>query len=199
VKDKLNAITDPSHNFILDGDPGKIFLNCKSGAVDQPFEINQSFLADQLGFNQGVLNNNFVVGAANTVDLRWWRYLDFVSTDLTYPQDVKDGSTNDNERNVLCRFYLVWDTPPPVDEYGFPILFGYNFSTCRRIFSPPKQIKWEPNLPIGNLSFEVYGATGPVMYPALQDYIPVVSGDYLSPQQANLDWSWLMTIQASEV
>jgi hypothetical protein len=195
------ALNDGQNNHIFDlsGTPGSVYLNCKSGGVDQPYEIKQEYLADQLGFIQNTLGNNFGPGEANTVDLRWWRYLDFISTDLTYPQDVKDGSTNQNERNVLCRFYLSWDNPPQNDIYGFPILVGYQFCTLRRIFSPPKQIKWEPNLPVGNLSFEVFGATGPVMYPALQDYVPVVQGDLLNAQQANLDWNWMMTIQASEI
>lgn len=205
VAQALNNITDllnaeqNLHIFSLTGTPGPVYLNCKSGGVDQPYEIKQSYLASQLGFTQNSLANNFSPGYAGVVDLRWWRYIDFTSTDLTYTQDVKDGSTNTDERNVLCRFYLCWDNPPQNDIYGFPILVGYQFSTIRRIFSPPKQIKWEPNLPIGNLSFEVFGATGPISFPALQDYVPIVEGNLLNPQQANFDWSWAMTLQVSEI
>jgi hypothetical protein len=57
-------------------------------------------------------------------------------------------------------------------------------------------------LPIGNLSFEVYGAGGPITFPNLQKYQllvgPSLGGDALTDAQAE-DWNWMMTIQASEV
>jgi hypothetical protein len=165
-----------------------------AGGADQDFTIDESALSQQLGFETETLGNFFIPGRYNSVDLRWWRYIDFVSNDLTYTQDVKDGATNSDEKNVLCRFYLCYDSPTPNDKYGFPILFGYQCTTLRRIFSPPKQIKWEPNLPVGNLSFQVYGSGGGNYPLATIDYvllvppvIPVATG-----------WNWLMTLQVSE-
>ena len=114
------------------------------------------------------------------VDLRPFRYLDFVSAQLTYNQDLKDSSTAVRTRDVLCRWYMAWDQPPELDQYGFPILMGYTPFTLRRIFSPPKQIRWDNIQPLGNIAFQVY-----------------TDQDALAP--FNFNTNWLMTLQVSEV
>ena len=118
-------------------------------------------------------------------DLRPWRYLDFVSEKLTYNQDLKDSSTAPINRDVLCRWYMSWDNQAANDGYGFPIEMGYEPFRIRRIFNPPKQIKWNDEQPIGQLNFQVYGNNS---------YVPVkpvaVDGSVKS--------NWLMTLQASE-
>jgi hypothetical protein len=113
-------------------------------------------------------------------DLRLYRYLDFTSEDLTYAQDLKDNSTQTYNRDVLCRWYMDEDVPEQFDGYGFPILMGYKPFRRRRLFNPPKQIKWDNNLPIGNLRFAVYDDTG--------TELPI------SDARTN----WLMTLQLSE-
>jgi hypothetical protein len=113
------------------------------------------------------------------VDLRPFRYLDFISAQLTYNQDLKDSSTAPLVRDVLCRWYMAWDQPPQLDAYGFPILMGYTPFTLRRTFSPPKQIRWDKVQPIGNLAFQVYN-----------------DRNELAPWGAS---QWLMTLQVSEV
>jgi hypothetical protein len=118
------------------------------------------------------------------VDLRPCRYLDFVSAQLTYNQDLKDGATNNVNRDVLCRWYMAYDNPPQLDEFGFPILMGYTPFTLRRIFSPPKQIRWDNIQPLGNLSFEVF--TDKNVQPL---YNPLFTSKT----------NWLMTLQVSEV
>ena len=117
----------------------------------------------------------------STPDLRPFRYLDFVSEQLTYNQRLKDDSTNSVSRSALCRWYFAWDNQENLDEYGFPILMGYQPFTLRRIFNPPKQIKWDPRMPVGQVSFQVYADTQP---------FPV------GPNQS--EWDWLMTCQVSE-
>ena len=139
----------------------------------------------RLGFTPGVSST---VQDVQSPDLRPYSYLDFCCTDLTYNQNVKDGSTNATDRVVLARWYMSWDNPPQNDKYGFPILMGYQVMTLRRMFSPAKQIKWEPNMSIGNLRFQVYGDQG-------QDPISV----NVLNNSASLNTRWLMTIQASEV
>lgn len=144
-------------------------------------------LANQLGLtgpnSTQYLPIVFVLGA----DLRPYRYLDFTSSQLTYNQDLKDNSTAEVERDVLCRWYFSWDTPPELDTLGIPILMGYTPFVARRLYNPPKQIKWDPTQPLGNLAFEVfytdrYKQTGPVpAYP-------------ISTNPSN----WLMTLQLSE-
>lgn len=118
-------------------------------------------------------------------DLREYRYIDFVSSDLTLNQELKDGSTNVANRDVLCRWYFEWDNPPSIDKYGYPIQMGYNSFMVRRIFSPPKQIKWDPSQPIGQLSFQLFTNGGLI---ALQ---PLVLTNPLT--------NWRMTLQVSEV
>lgn len=147
-------------------------------------------VADLLGI--GTLGYNLLgptgtdrLGAfPEAVDLRPFRYLDFVSAQLTYNQDLKDAATNKTVRDVLCRWYMAWDNPPELDAYGFPILMGYVPFTARRIFNPPKQIRWDPQQPLGNLAFEVYTNQN-----ALAPFRPFVEDGS----------EWLMTLQVSEV
>lgn len=120
------------------------------------------------------------------VDLRAIRYLDFLSQQLTYNQDLKDASTAPVIRDVLARWYMAWDSPPALDAYGYPILMGYQPFVCRRTFSPPKQIKWDSIQPLGNLAFEVYAALN-----QNNQYNSV-----LAPFSTNTNW--LMTLQVSE-
>ena len=118
--------------------------------------------------------------AIPTADLRPYRYIDFVSNQLTYNQDLKDSSTAPTVRDVLCRWYFDFDQPPALDQYGFPILMGYTSFYLRRTFSPAKQIKWSANQPIGQLGFEVYGSDNALANMSFQT-------------------QWLMTLQVSEV
>jgi hypothetical protein len=115
------------------------------------------------------------------------RYIDFVSSQLTYNQDLKDSSTQKQQTDVLCRWYMAYDNYTATDGYGFPILMGYTPFTIRRTFSPPKQIRWDSAQPIGNLAFQCYGATYDGDYVNLNTYLPI-SGRT----------NWLMTLQISE-
>ena len=113
-------------------------------------------------------------------DLRPYRYLDIVCEQLTQVQDVQDAATQTYDRNVLVRWYFSEDTPSGSDAYGFPILMGYERFCRRRIYNPPKQIKWEQNLQVGNLSFSVFDDNG--------DLLP----------SSDAKTNWLMTLQLSE-
>ena len=150
------------------------------------FTIPITVLASDLNLVSSVSAvNQYINGAP---DIRPYTYIDFVSDQLTYNQNVKDATTNIFDKNVLCRWYFAWDNPPTYDAYGFPILMGYTGFVCRRLFNPPKQIKWEPNMPIGNLAFSVYGA------------VPLsvgTSSDLLSAYDTSTNWK--MTLQLSEV
>lgn len=115
------------------------------------------------------------------VDLRPYRYIDITSSQLTYNQDLKDNSTNTNARDVLVRWYFDDDVPEQLDGLGFPILMGYTRFCRRRIYNPPKQIKWNSEQPLGNISFQSFGDDGQL----------VNTND---PKT-----NWLMTLQFSEV
>ena len=151
------------------------------------FTISGSNLTERLAIsgNQiGVALNFVYIGSE--ANLQIVRYIDFVSQDLTYNQDLKDGTTTNSNYTVLARWYFAWDNPPLIDEYGFPVLMGYTAFNLRRIFNPPKQIRWTPNMPLGNFSVQVYDDYGHI----LKATSPIVN------YNAN---SWLMTLQVSEV
>lgn len=141
--------------------------------------LEEGLLYDQLDISTGGALEPYA--SVFCADLRPYRYLDFVSSQLTYNQDLKDNSTSKNVRDVLVRWYFTEDSPEPLDKYGFPVLMGYTRFVRRRLYNPPKQIKWQPNQPMGNLSFQVYGDDG-----------DLVTADLL-------DSNWLMTLQLSEV
>jgi len=126
------------------------------------------------------LTESFYDIPSYNADLRPTRFIDIVCAQLTNNQAVKDGSTALNPRDVLCRWYFDYDNQNPTDAYGFPILMGYAPFYLRRIFNPPKQIQWQTNVPIGQMSFQLYDDRG-----------------YL----AEIDdrTNYLMTLQASEV
>lgn len=128
----------------------------------------------------------------NRPDLRPWRYLDFTSAQLTYNQELKDSSTNAIVRDVLCRWYFAWDESTNVDKYGYAILMGYTPFTARRIFNPPKQIRWDTKQPIGNLAFQVFG---------MNDANPtgILLSSVYPTATNNLNTNWLMTLQISEI
>jgi len=112
-------------------------------------------------------------------DLRPARYIDIVCNQLTNNQSVKDASTAPNVRDVLVRWYFDYDNQNPSDEYGFPILMGYAPFYLRRLYNPPKQIQWQTNIPIGNLSFQLYNDSGLL-------------------QTVNTTTQFLLTLQVSE-
>jgi hypothetical protein len=69
---------------------------------------------------------------------------------------------------------------------------GYEPFYLRRIFNPPKQIAWENNMPIGQLSFQVIGST--IINDQIAQEQTVVSGLLSDIVLGN----WLMTLQVSE-
>ena len=178
-------------NFSIVVDGGQVQLRHAGSTVG----ISNTNLSRMLSLYQGAVFKT--VFPIFSPDLRFWKYLDFISPQLTYNQDLKDASTNEQVRDVLCRWYMTWDNPVNNDGYGFPILMGYTPFTCRRLFSPPKQIKWDNTQPVGQISFEVYGyASGLTLNLALTSGV-LLSQIYQGIENYNTDW--YMTLQVSEV
>ena len=128
----------------------------------------------------------FYASGTSLPSLRQWQYIDFVSYQLTYNQDIKDSSTSTSTRDVLHRWYLSsseGQNPPFQDSYGFTILPTYVPFTERRDFAFPKQIKWMPNMPIGQVAFEVWATD-------------VQGNNYLLSTDG---YEWMMTLLVSEV
>jgi hypothetical protein len=105
------------------------------------------------------VNTNTPIICSPTADLRPYRYLDFVSNNLTYNQRLKDTTSGFYERQVIVRFYFSTEYPY-VDDLNYPILPGYTAFSMIRQYNPPKQIRWSSNQPIGQLDFSVYGSDG---------------------------------------
>ena len=111
------------------------------------------------------------------------RYVDIVSQQLTYNQELKDNTTATIRRDVLYRWYFAQDNVPlEYDEIPFtlaaaapapavqvlvktnlPVLQGYTSFVARRTPPYPKQIRWSPEQPIGQVSFQVYDDRGRLM------------------------------------
>jgi len=181
VLDTLVALLNAAQNtgvFSINNNLGWARLVCTVA-----YTIDDTQLANDLGFDVGAAQAlSFPTNEIQPADIRVYDFVDIVSPNLTYAQKLKDSTTGTQARDVLCRWYMAWDNPPQNDKYGFPILMSYQRFTCRRLFNPPKQIRWEPNLPIGNLSFEVWsGVAGEQS---------IVGG---------VDFNFQITLQVSEV
>jgi len=158
------------------------------------FSITSTILANCLGFTTGgAAALSWQTNVIAPAQLITYSYIDIISPQLTYAQKLKDTTTGTNAKDVLCRWYMAWDNPPQNDKYGFPILMGYQPFSCRRIFSPPKQIRWESNLPIGNLSFEVWGAVQGAANVGAEYY------QQLNSSASQTDFDFCLTLQVSEV
>jgi hypothetical protein len=176
---ELNALTTGSTFSVKVANSGQVTLDISGGE----FGISQETpLSDALGIVAGITNIPSII-IQNCANILSVRYIDFVSNQLTYNQDLKDNSTANFNRDVLCRWYMAWDTEPQYDGYGFPILMGYKKFILRRLFNPPKYIRWDNAAPLGNLSFQVYDNDGNLVTEPSPDI-------YRS--------SWLMTLQLSE-
>jgi hypothetical protein len=145
----------PTAVFSVSGGPAVDGFRYLQG--DREFMISVSTMQTQLNLKADVLGQAFPVNCPNLLTTP---YIDFVCTNLTYQQGLKDASTNDHSRDVLYRWVFAWDGPAPSDYYGYPIYQGYERFVARRYLSFPKQIKWNGDQPIGQLSFQVYDNNG---------------------------------------
>lgn len=171
---KLNA-SALGVTFSLTDGPGYKILH-----GDGNFAIVETDLSIQLNLYSGVADTDFDI---NCPVLLPYTYIDITSPELTYNQALKDTTTNDFEQNVLYRWYLAWDTPVAVDAYNYPIYQGYERFIARRVLPFPKQIRWENNMPVGQLSFKVFSSNGLLLSPA---------------QTGNGEFEWKMTLLVSE-
>ena len=86
-------------------------------------------------------------------------YIDITCPQLASQQKVKDATTSTFDAiDVVYRWVFANDdaNPTTFDEYGYPILQGYKCFKSRRLLPFPKQIRWDPLIPVGNLDFQTY-------------------------------------------
>lgn len=133
---------------------GPVYLATTGGGN---FTINSSALAEQLDLAIGVSQNAFGVFCPKVLPIY---YLDFVSPQLTYNQDLKDNTSSVVTRDSIYRWVLAWDGPAPTDKYGYSIFQGYKPFVSRRYIAYPKQIRWDTSQPLGQVAFQVYTSYG---------------------------------------
>lgn len=129
---------------------------------------------------------------------RYTEYIDIVSSQLTYNQDLKDGSSDPIVRDMIARIYIEDETSPIIPVYKTAAPAGavmtadvaipgtYPFTIYRK-FAMPKQIRWDDTAPLGNLTFEVYDDKGQI----LSAHLGAIYPDSTMPD-------WRMTLLVSE-
>jgi hypothetical protein len=129
---------------------------------------------------------------------RYTEYVDIVSSQLTYNQDLKDGSSDPVVRDMVARVYIEDETSPIIPVYKSVAPDGVIMTpdvaipgtypmTIYRKFPHPKQILWNKRQPLGNLTFEVYDDKGQL----LSAHLGAVYPDSTMPD-------WRMTLLVSE-
>jgi hypothetical protein len=154
---ELNAFYG-ANTFDLVGQPGTYSLVCTSNYV-----INDTKLARALSFDINVAPATAFEFYYPDLVPAEYSQLDFVCTNLTYQQGLKDADTANITRDVIYRWAMGWDNEPALDAYGYPIFQGYTSFVTRRYLSFPKQIKWGKDQPLGQLAFEVYDSKGKIL------------------------------------
>jgi hypothetical protein len=189
----LNAGSDlPIPNPALNLFPGVIFgftgplgalyffSDVPGPGAPPPFVINDTPLAQMIGFqiNSSDIRQEIIKPYLIPLQLR---YLDFVCTQITYQQGLKDASTSNYTRDILYRWNFGWDNVYTLDPDGYPINQGYLPFVQRRYLSFPKMVKWDTQQPIGQLSIQIYDASGAI--------VRVQTQNARDPTLGNLEYS----------
>ena len=117
--------------------------------------------------NAGTFANLGSYHVAYDPNLLAYNYIDITSGQLASQQKVKDATTSPFDAiDVIYRWVFANDEADPtaIDSYGYPILQGYLPFKSRRYLSFPKQVRWDPLLPIGNLQFQTYTDQEQILY-----------------------------------
>ena len=135
----------------------------------------------------GVQASSTTIGGSPT--LLFTKYVDIVCANLTAVQDVRDGSSSNRPRDAICRLYLT-------DSLNSDLTLGSKPFNVLRQYTNPKFIKWENNLPVASLSFQVYNDSGYI----LSGVIPAAAGAYDAEQviKSRQNPDWQMTMLLSE-
>lgn len=163
--------------FVFNTNTADTLAFARGNFVSPGAKLTQFQLYDLLNLSGPGLNGLTVAGtsfASGITRCRYTEYIDIVSPQLTYNQELKDGSSDPIVRDALCRIYLEDETSPvvpvyktvapagPIMPFDTAIPGTYPFTIYRK-FSMPKQIQWNNTQPLGNLTFEVYDDKGEIL------------------------------------
>jgi hypothetical protein len=156
----------------------------------EPTRPNAVSLFEMMAWNNNQTLRAFQYGSPNASMLST-PFVDICCDGLTYNQALKDGDTGDISRTMLCRLFLTPDafTGNMANLGSAPILI-------HRAFPFPKQIRWSPNQPIGNLRFQIYDSQGYLV----STYEGLSGAGTNPPTHWDSDMGdWSMTLLVSEV
>ena len=142
-----------------------------------------------------VATNTYDVVAPN---IQPYSYLDFTSPQLAAHQDVKDSGTLQSTPDSFYRWVFSQSdgNTTTYDTYGYPILQGYKQFQERRYLAFPKQIRWDPLSPIGQIQFRVITNDGNLLQYGFQNEYSVNTS--ISPAYGQ-KFSWNALMLVSEV
>jgi hypothetical protein len=164
------------------------FFPLAYNTIEFPYNNTEVQLFNLLGFDY---NNTLPATSAvsRVTYCQSVRYIDIVSSQLSYNQALKDTMTQTVVRDSLCRLYLGdgpytgTSTLSPSDSAFCPP--GCAPFVIYRQFTNPKFIRWQPNQPVqGTLTFQVYDDNGELL-------------TYLDAEEG-LGANWSMTLLVSE-
>lgn len=178
---KLSTITG---DFISSGDA---VLTLFSSNTMVPFSVDPSKLQGSLNLIPDTNLSTLSVDCPKILPTSW---VDFVCPNLTQNQNLKDGSTALITPDIIYRWYMAWDSQEYLDELGYPIYQGYKRFIQRRPIAYPKQIRWENNMPIGQLAFQVLDDAGKVLPDSLINNFSSIT--------SKSEMEWQMTMLVSE-
>jgi hypothetical protein len=94
-------------------------------------------------------------------DLTYTKYIDFVSTNLTKHQRLKDALTQFNYTNIIYRLYLNNENQLPITDDTY---FSSRPSNIYRQIANPKTIMWNKNEMISAIDIKLYDDGGELLY-----------------------------------
>jgi hypothetical protein len=92
------------------------------------------------------------------------KYIDFVSSNLCKHQRLKDGLTQLNYTNIICRLYLQngsVNLPLQEDGVGY---FGCRPADIYQQFTTPKMMQWNKDEMISAVDIKLYDDAGELLY-----------------------------------
>lgn len=99
--------------------------------------------------------------------MSYTRYIDFVSTNLTKHQRLKDGLTQLNYTDIIYRLYLQNDLNMPLTDDTF---FGSRPVDIYRQIQNAKYMQWNKNEMISAIDIKLYDDSGELLYIPFQDW-----------------------------